>query len=88
MCYGKINSPDAFEKALERVEEYNRKHGDTVSAIKQLESGDFIIVVCDPLARRVHEVVKASADIMCVDATSNLDRQDSKYFNFITPTPA
>ena len=86
--YGKINSPDAFEKALERVEEYNRKHGDTVSAIKQLESGDFIIVVCDPLARRVHEVVKASADIMCVDATSNLDRQDSKYFNFITPTPA
>ena len=36
---------------------------------------------------RVHRMLPSFGDIVCVDATSNLDRSDAKMFNFICPSP-
>ena len=85
--FGKINSPEAFEKAIEKAKQYNDKHGDTLCTVTQVD-GKTIVAVCDMLSRRVHKVLPQSGDIVYVDATSNLDRQDSKLTKFMTCSPA
>ena len=86
--FGKINSPDTYRKATEFITKYNEKNKGLFAKIKQYESGDFIVAICDPLSQRVHEVVPAAGDICFVDATSNCDLQDTKIFRFITVSPA
>ena len=86
--FGKINSPEAFKKAVDKVKDYNDKHGDILCTIEQTEDGETIVVVCDKLSRRVHKVLPQAGDIVYVDATSNLDRQDSKLIKFMTCSPA
>ena len=49
---------------------------------------DTIVAVCDSLSRRVHEILPQAGDIVYVDATSNLDRQDSKLVKLMTCSPA
>ena len=85
--FGKINSPEAFEKALNKVKDYNEKNGDTLCVIEQID-GETIVAVCDMLSRRVHKLLPQAGDIVYVDATSNLDRQDSKLIKFMTCSPA
>ena len=85
--FGKINSPEAFEKAVDKVKAYNDKHGDVLCVIEQVD-GETIVAVCDQLSRRVHRVLPQAGDIVYVDATSNLDRQDSKLIKFMTCSPA
>ena len=60
--FGQINSPESFEKAKEKVNEYNEKNGDTLCVIEQLED-DTIIAVCDKLSRRVHDLLPQAGDI-------------------------
>ena len=85
--FGKINSPEAFEKATRKVREYNEKHGETLCVIEQTDE-DTIVAVCDKLSRRVHEIVPQAGDVVYVDATSNLDLQDSKLVKLMTCSPA
>ena len=70
--FGKINSPEAFEKAVLKVKEYNEKHAENLCSIEQTNDGDIIVAVCDSLSRRVHQVLPQAGDIVYVDATSNL----------------
>ena len=86
-AFGKINSPEAFEKATQKVQEYNERNGDTLCVIEQMEDNT-IVAVCDNLSRRVHEILPQAGDIVYVDATSNLDRQDSKLIKLMTCSPA
>ena len=86
--YGKINSPEAFEKAVTKVKDYNDKNNDSLCSIIQNDDGEVIVAVCDSLSRRVHKVLPQAGDIVYVDATSNLDRQDSKLVKFMTCSPA
>ena len=37
--------------------------------------------------RRVHETVPQSGELVLIDATSNLDRNDSKVFHLVCPSP-
>ena len=86
--FGKINSPEAMQKAHERIEKYNEERGHKFAAIKQLGNGDFVIACCDALCRRVHEKVPGAGDIAFMDMTSSLDRQDSKLMRIMTTSPA
>ena len=86
--FGLLNSPESFRLAEEKVEKYNEKMGDEFAKVVQKDSGEFMIVVCDSLSRRVSEYVPQSGDILFMDATSNIDRGDSKFFRLITPSPA
>ena len=84
--FGLLNSPESFRLAEEKVEKYNEKMGDEFAKVVQKDSGEFMIVVCDSLSRRVSEYVPQSGDILFMDATSNSDRGDSKFFRLITPS--
>jgi len=86
--FGLLNSPESFRLAEEKVKKYNEKMGDEFAKVVQKVSGEFMIVVCDSLSRRVSEYVPQSGDILFMDATSNIDRGDSKFFRLITPSPA
>lgn len=86
--FGRINSPEAYEKAVKKTEEYNEKNKEVLCSMKQTDDGETIVVVCDNLSKRVHKVLPQSGDIVYVDATSNLDRQDSKLVKFMTCSPA
>ena len=85
--FGKINSPEAFAKAEEKVKAYNEKNNEILCVIEQAD-GDTIVTVCDKLSQRVHEILPQAGDIVYVDATSNLDRQDSKLVELMTCSPA
>ena len=86
--YRKINGVDAYHKAEERVRMYNEKHDMVLAKIAQTEQGETIVAVCDAFSRRVHENLPQAGDIILVDATSNLDRQDTKLFHILCPSPA
>ena len=45
-----------------------------------------MIVVVDPFMKRVHNSVPQSGEIVMVDATSNLDRNDTKLFHLMCPS--
>ena len=72
--FGKINSPEAYQKAVAKVKEYNDKREEVLCTIEQLDDGEVIVAVCDQLSKRVHQVLPQSGDIVYVDATSNLGR--------------
>ena len=52
-AFGKINSPEAFEKAVAKVKAYNEKNGETLCVLEQVD-GDTVVAVCDKLSGRVH----------------------------------
>ena len=45
--FGKINSPDTYRKATEFITKYNERNRGLFAKIKQYESGDFIVAICD-----------------------------------------
>ena len=85
-AYGKINFSKTFEKAVEKVKEYNTKLGETLCIVKQV-GGECIVAVCDMLTQHVHKNLPQADDSVYVDATSNLDGQDSKLIIFTTYSP-
>ena len=58
--------------------------GEKYASVEQVE-GETIIVIVDPFMRRVHKYVPQSGDLLLMDATSNLDRSDTKLFHLMTP---
>ena len=86
--YGTINGVDAYQRAEQRIKNYNEKHGLELAKIVQTEQGETIVAVCDLFSRRVHENLPQAGDIILVDATSNLDRQDTKLVHIMCPSPA
>ena len=78
--FGLLNSPESFRLAVAKVQEYNAKMGEEYAKVVKKVSGDFMIIVCDSISRRVTQHVPKSGDIIMVDATSNIDRGDSKFF--------
>ena len=93
---GKLGSRDGLdvvEKLEQFVHETNEKwkaenpleHGDYIK-IGQSPDGEMVIALCDPFMHRVHKIIPQSGDLLFMDATSNLDRSDSKLFHMMTPS--
>ena len=55
--------------------------------MEQTLEGEWCIAICDPFMKRVHRGIPQAADLMLVDATSNLDKEDTKLFHFVIPSP-
>ena len=85
--YGNRNCPSTVRLAQEKIDKYNQTHGEELAKLHQKENGDFYVVCIDPMARRVHECLPASGDIVLCDATSSLDNSDTKFFRFLTCPP-
>ena len=62
--YGDLSGPDAYLKAVERINSYNEKNGQTLAKITQTEEGETIIAICDKFNRRVHERLPQAGDIV------------------------
>ena len=86
--YSDLNSPETFRLATEQVRKYNELHKSELAVIHQFPTGEYYVAVADTFHRRVHTNLKQSGDICVVDGTSNLDLSDSKYYRFITCSPA
>ena len=92
---GSRDGSNAFEKAEKLVDEYNKnclsefplESGKVYAKIAQSEEGETAIVICNPFMQRVHEKVPQSGDIVFMDATSSLDRNDSKLIHLVCPSP-
>ena len=85
--HGHINSPESYRLAEEIIEKYNIDNDAHLCQIRQPGPGEYYVVCIDKLASRVHECVPQSGDIVMIDATSSLDRQDSKFFRLLCCSP-
>ena len=91
---GSKDGIDAYIKAEEMVSEFDSSckaefpldEGEHYAKIAQSEAGETAIAIVDPFMRRVHETVPQSGELVLVDATSNLDRNDSKLFHLVCPS--
>ena len=85
---GTVNGPDATKKAYDMVKNYNEEAGEKLATLKFTEKNEAVIVVLDPLTKRVHQLVKQSGDIVYVDGTGSLDKLDTQLFKLMTCSPA
>ena len=82
--FGSLNGSDAFEKAEERIRRYNDEKGFVAAKLERTSTGEIVIAIFDSFCRRVHKHVPQAGHIMLMDATSNLDRYDTKLFHLIS----
>ena len=66
---------------------YNKERGEKLAEVKQTATGETIVAICDSFTRRVHENIPALGDMLIMDATTNLDRNDTKLFHLMCPSP-
>ena len=74
--FGSINcnGPDAYQKAKDFIEDYNRDSESKIASITQFMSGSVVIAVVDEFSKRAHKTIAQSGQICFVDGTSSLDR--------------
>ena len=78
---------DVFQKVKDTITKYNTERGEKLSEVKQTATGETIVATCDSFNRRVHENLPAAADMLIMDGTANLDRNDTKLFHLMCPLP-
>ena len=93
---GSYEGVDAYVKIVDFVKEYNDRTAtnnpsagtDIFAKVAQTQDGETCIAICDPFQRRVHKIIPQSGDLLMMDATSNVDRSDSKIFHIMCPSSA
>ena len=91
---GSRDGLDAYERAEKMVKDFDNEckkefplgEAECYAKIAQSDSGETVIAIVDPFMRRVHETVPQSGELVLIDATSNLDRNDSKLFHLVCPS--
>ena len=92
--FGSRDGVDAFNRAEEMVKQFNTEckkefplaGGGDYAAIGQSDKGQTVVVICDPFMHRVHQTIPQSGELVLMDATSNIDRNDTKLFHLICPS--
>ena len=91
---GSYDGVDAYVKVVEFVKEYNEKKlqdtpiDGSFAKVAQTQEGETCVAICDPFMRRVHKMIPQSGELVMMDATSNVDRSDTKIFHLMCPSPA
>ena len=85
--FGSSIGVDVIKKLKDTIAKYNTERGEKLAEVKQTASGETIVAICDSFNRRVHENIPAAGDMLIMDATANLDRNDSKLFHLMCPSP-
>ena len=85
--FGSADGIDVFNRIEENIKKYNDERGGIYAKAKQTDDGETIIAICDKFNKRVHENIPAAGDLLIADATANLDRNDSKIFHLMCPSP-
>ena len=93
---GSYDGVDAYVKIVQHIKVYNQKtlasdpleEGELYAKVEQTEDGETCIAICDSFQRRVHKMIPQSGELMMMDATSNVDRSDTKIFHLMCPSSA
>ena len=85
--FGSADGIDVFNRIEENFKKYIDESGGIYAKAKQTDDGETIIAICDKFNKRVHENIPAAGDLLIADATANLDRNDSKIFHLMCPSP-
>ena len=93
MTIGSRDGIDAYEKAVDRVKEFDANckkdfplpEGEYYAKIAQSEGGQTVVAIVDPFMRRVHQTIPQSGELILMNATSNLDRNEMKLFHLMCP---
>ena len=91
---GSFEGVDGFKRLKHFVEEFDKRNQDIenlpedqkYAAIEQTEDGQTVVVIIDRFMRRVHSMVPQAGDMLIMDATSNIDRSDTKLFHLMSPS--
>ena len=91
---GSRDGIDVFEKAQEMVREFDQickqkfplEDGKFYAKIAQTIDGQTVVVITDPFMHRVHATIPQCGEVVFIDATSNLDRNDTKLFHLMCPS--
>ena len=59
---GTVNGPDATQKAIEMINEYNENTGEKIASFKINEKNQTIVAVLEELSERVHQMVPHAGD--------------------------
>ena len=86
--FGSINGPDAYQKAKEFIENYNKTSETNIASIMQLPNGSVVVAVVDEFSKRVHKVITQSGQICFIDATGSLDRVNHQLVKLMTESPS
>ena len=86
--FGTINGPDAYQKAKDFIENYNKTSESNIASIMQLENGAVVVAVVDEFSKRVHKVITQSGQICFIDATGSLDRMNHQLVKLMTESPS
>jgi len=66
------------------ADEYNRDCNYECSSTEILDDGNFIIAILSPLMRRISEGFDESGEVLFIDSSSNVDRNERKVFFIYT----
>ena len=77
---------EIIEKYENANQKMNKLPGEERYAKVEQINEQTVVVIIDAFMRRVHTSVPQSGDLLIMDATSNLDRSDTKLFNIICPS--
>ena len=92
---GSRDGIDAYNRAVEIVNNFDCSckkdfplpEGQYYAKIAQSDEGETVIAIVDPFMHRVHKTVPQCGELVFIDATSNLDRCDTKLFHLVCPSP-
>ena len=74
-------SGDKLQSVLEaKVAAYNESCGSTCAAVQLDADGRVIVALCTPLMKRVHSMWQYSAEMMFIDSSGGMDRQNYRVF--------
>ena len=68
----------------ELCERVNSDTGSTSMVVDSTQDDQMIIAICTPLMQRVHTLHKHSGELVFIDASGNMDRDDCKVFLILT----
>ncbi|XP_026286606.2 uncharacterized protein LOC113212209 [Frankliniella occidentalis] len=86
--YGPASGEGMVQSLSAAVEKYNKESGSVCAAVKKYNEIDLVVVLCSPLMKRVHKLLKSSGEINFLDSGGSMDRHNSRIFTILAPSVA
>lgn len=85
--YGAQDGTEMIESLKKFVSDYNTECDSECAKVKTTGS-DYIVALCSPLMKKVHQLIQGSGEMAFVDSGGGMDRHQSRVFMIMTPSVA
>ncbi|KAJ1526610.1 hypothetical protein ONE63_008196 [Megalurothrips usitatus] len=86
--YGPQCGVEMIQAVKKFCDEYNNEKGFVCCKMEEVQGTHITVAICTPLMRRVHKLLKSSAEIMFMDSSGNMDFMNCRVFLLLTPSVA